>query len=107
MLETLDANHDIIQAIYTLGVPLINDREFIYLENRKHLPDGTKIVVVFSIPRNDVPVPSGCVRGTIVASGFVISPLSKEPGKETCKCMYLVQVDPAGWIPVWYHFKTT
>jgi hypothetical protein len=91
----LDEDHDVVHCIYKIDAPLLSDREFIYVESRREfkLVDGTadgpvigdvKTIFVFS-PTAEVcePVPifSGCVRGDIINSGFVIIKLAEKEEK--------------------------
>jgi len=113
VVESPDKDHDIIHCRYSLDTPLVSDREFVYLENRRRYDDGKIVVLAFSIPREDIALLPGCVRGEVVTTGFVIVPSrptesEKKVLEETesknefwCEVTYVVQVDPKGWLPTW------
>jgi len=114
VVEMIDERHEVIYAAYSTGVQLIvSPRDFIYLEGRRQMDDGTNMIACFSIERDDVPPVKGHVRGHIFESGWVISPVQPSPedikqaglGKvstnEWCEAMFLARVDVKGWIPTW------
>jgi len=98
ILHSFDEDHDIIYIRYTAGVPLVSDRDFVYLENRKQLDDGTKLLVGYSVEDPDDKHTSDCVRGVVHVSGYAMRP-GKEPG--TIEVLYQLQIDPKGWLPIW------
>eukprot|EP01130_Rhizamoeba_saxonica_P013155 TRINITY_DN557_c0_g1_i1.p1 TRINITY_DN557_c0_g1~~TRINITY_DN557_c0_g1_i1.p1 ORF type:complete len:199 (-),score=28.37 TRINITY_DN557_c0_g1_i1:101-697(-) len=61
----------------------------------KRETENSTYCVAASVQHDDIPEVSGCVRGTILASGFRITPL-EEGG---CRVTYIIQVDLGGWLP--------
>jgi len=55
------------------------------------------LVSVNSVADDEQNVPIGTVRGRILQAGWLIQPLSEK--EDACTVTYIVQVDPAGWIP--------
>ncbi len=45
IVAEIDENHDLIHAKYTTGTSLISQREFLYLETRTILEDGSRQVL--------------------------------------------------------------
>jgi len=77
-----------------LGVFLLANREFIFLENRTYSEQDGYVVACITVPY-DYPVVIGFVRGEMLPSGWVV----KEIEPNVCEVTYIAQVDPKGWIP--------
>jgi len=97
VVECFDNNHQILHSRYSLDAPLVRDREFVFLETFKEYEDGSIVVCCFSVERDDVPPLPTCVRGEMILSGWIITPLRTDC--EVCDVTYVVHVDPKGWIP--------
>jgi START domain len=104
--ERAPLSADVAVARYSMGVPFVSDREFLWLEVVRDydIVDGQKdvrVVQVFSVEEDDgrQPPPSGVVRGKVISSGWVISRDRDAP--EKILLVYLVQMDVCGWIPKW------
>ncbi|KAI8894979.1 hypothetical protein BC833DRAFT_187770 [Globomyces pollinis-pini] len=102
---------------YTMGIPLVSDRVFLYLERRKKVQvqilaeDGSistknAYVVVLnsleddgslvstSIPKETFIVENGTVHGKLYDTGYLI--MEHNNGSFVS---YVVQADPCGWLP--------
>jgi len=97
IIEELDGDHGIVLSLYTAGVPLIAEREFLFLESRTTTEDGVYMITAFSVERDDVPNPyfKSAVRAITINSGSYI----KRIDDEHAWVAYVVQIDPKGWIP--------
>uniref|UniRef100_A0A0D6R6K5 START domain-containing protein n=1 Tax=Araucaria cunninghamii TaxID=56994 RepID=A0A0D6R6K5_ARACU len=84
--------------------PLFKNREFIVYERRETMDDGTFVVGVASVPneiaKGLLPKSRGkkLVRGLLLQSGWVIEAMEQS---NSCMVTYVVQMDPAGWLPKW------
>ena len=47
--HSYDSDCDIVYIRYTAGVPLIRDRDFVYLETRRKFEDGMQGILAFSL----------------------------------------------------------
>jgi len=112
VVEHIDETHEILYAIYSAGIILISNRDFLYLESRRHDEDGTKLIICFSVERDDVPEVEGNVRAHIFYSGWILKPYKPTPqerkkfkyGSESetwCDCLFIGQIDVRGWVPAW------
>jgi len=109
IVKTFDHNHEIIYALYGSGMIFVAKRDFCYLEARKHLDNGGKLIACLSVNRPDeCPEVDGVVRGHIFHSGWVLKPITPTPeeAKESncdqwSHATFLAQVDLKGWIPTW------
>jgi len=106
VVREYDKNHVILHAVYSTGVILVSNRDFCYLEARRHYEDGTKILACFSIEDPECPEIEGNVRGHIFYSGWVLKPfnppkeeIQKDGSSEWCDASFLGQIDLKGWIP--------
>ncbi|KAK9830896.1 hypothetical protein WJX81_002723 [Elliptochloris bilobata] len=65
---------------YSLGVPMMKDRDFVYCEVRQQAPGGLYIIYGESLSDEeaaqvkDVPAVKGVVRGKMGCSGWVVAP---------------------------------
>jgi len=107
VVQKLDERHDIICTVYSTNVPLVYDREFLFIECRPSRDkDGTQYLITFSIDANKLglavpePLYPGVVRGWVTRGGMKIEPL---PGEQQplCKVTWIIATDPRGWIPQW------
>jgi len=108
ILERVDDDNDIIFFRSAASRFLFRDREYVILQSRRVLKDGTHIIASFSIPRNEIDhmhqktfamnVP--CRRGLILTSGWIIKPIgthtTKTTGKTFSSVTNLIQIDPKG-----------
>ncbi|CAL9762921.1 unnamed protein product [Musa acuminata subsp. burmannicoides] len=79
--------------------PLFKKREFVVYERRESLDDGTLVVAVASLPHEIAaglqPKNGNAIRGLLLQSGWVVEKLEDD----SCVVTYVVQLDPAGWLP--------
>ncbi|KAM7264958.1 hypothetical protein ACFE04_002641 [Oxalis oulophora] len=82
--------------------PLFKNREFIVYERRETMEDGTLVVAVASLPKEIAaglqPKQNNAIRGLLLQSGWVVEKLEDD----SCMVTYVVQLDPAGWVPKWF-----
>jgi len=95
-IKTFDRDHHIYSARFKLGF-MIWDRDFAWYCLDTNLSDGTYVSTGKSIVTTDYPEVSGCVRGEIRASGYIVQPIKDKT--DECRVIYLVQTDPKGWLP--------
>ncbi|XP_022723814.1 stAR-related lipid transfer protein 5, partial [Durio zibethinus] len=80
--------------------PLFRKREFIVYERRETMEDGTLVVAVASLPKEIaaglLPKQNNAIRGLLLQSGWVVEKLED---LNSCIVTYVVQLDPAGWLP--------
>ncbi|GMI93930.1 hypothetical protein like AT5G49800 [Hibiscus trionum] len=83
--------------------PLFRKREFIVYERRETMEDGTLVVAVASLPKEIaaglLPKQNNAIRGLLVQSGWVVEKLED---LNSCVVTYVVQLDPAGWLPKYF-----
>jgi hypothetical protein len=93
VIRSFDKDHDVIYIRYTTGVPLMSDRDFVYLENRKQLEDGVRLIVGYSVEVcivtytiimiykvDEAPPKSECVRGTVHFSVCIYNTVTNVQG---------------------------
>lgn len=103
-IKDLHENLNIIRLRFSeSSKPLFKNREFIVYERRETMEDGTLVIAVASLPneivRGLLPKSRGkFVRGLLIQSGWVIEGLEQN---NSCMVTYVVQLDPAGWLPKW------
>ncbi|KAL5704784.1 hypothetical protein ACHQM5_023160 [Ranunculus cassubicifolius] len=82
--------------------PLFKNREFIVYERRETMDDGTLVVAVASLPKEIAsglhPKGTNAIRGLLLQSGWVVEELEDS----SCMVTYVVQLDPAGWLPKFF-----
>lgn len=82
--------------------PLFKNREFIVYERRETMDDGTLVVAVASLPKEIAaglhPKGDNAIRGLLLQSGWVVEELEDN----SCIVTYVVQLDPAGWLPKFF-----
>ncbi|KAE8680850.1 endoglucanase 25-like [Hibiscus syriacus] len=83
--------------------PFFRRREFIVYERRETMEDGTLVVAVASLPKEIaaglLPKQNNAIRGLLVQSGWVVEKLED---LNSCVVTYVVQLDPAGWLPKFF-----
>ncbi|RZC63891.1 hypothetical protein C5167_025707 [Papaver somniferum] len=102
-IKDLGENLSIISLRYGDGSkPLFKNREFIVYERRETMDDGTLVVAVASLPKEIAaglyPKRSNAIRGLLLQSGWVVERFEKD----SCMVTYVVQLDPAGWLPKFF-----
>jgi len=104
-IHRFDENSYIYYVNYDFGIPLVAPRDFVLLEVRDILPDGTLCSCSVSVSdefadelAHKKHLETGSVRGKVLVSGWVVKPLS---GGDTpsCEASFLVQIDCKGLIP--------
>ncbi|GAB4847421.1 hypothetical protein Ancab_026478 [Ancistrocladus abbreviatus] len=102
-IKDLEDNLSIIRLCFGDGSkhPFKN-REFIVYERRETMDDGTLVVAVASLPKQIAaglyPKQNRAIRGLLLQSGWVVEKLEDS----SCMVTYVVQLDPAGWLPKWF-----
>jgi len=113
-LQDIDADHEILYAHYRTGVPLVSDRDFVYLEGRIHEENGRKVVAGLSVEHPAGGLVSGRVRAHVYHTGWSIVPVDAPTKEEKlaagyseseegpwCYITFIACVDLKGWIPAW------
>jgi len=98
-VQLVDEDHEILYSRYTTGIPLIAEREFVFLESRRALKNGQYLIIDFSIDdevSSSVPNHPGSVRGELVRGGMQITPIDDQ----SCDVGFIVGANPKGWIPL-------
>ncbi|EXB36886.1 hypothetical protein L484_016491 [Morus notabilis] len=100
-IKDLEENLSIIRLRFGDNAkPLFRNREFIVYERRETMEDGTLVVAVASLPKEIAaglePKQNNAIRGLLLQSGWVVEQLE---GDDSCMVTYVVQLDPAGWLP--------
>eukprot|EP01018_Ginkgo_biloba_P025012 Gb_27818 [translate_table: standard] len=102
-IKDLHENLSIIRLTFSdSSKSLFKNREFIVYERRETMDDGTLVVAVASLP-NEIaagllPKRNKLIRGLLIQSGWVVEKLEQN---NACMVTYVVQLDPAGWLPKW------
>ncbi|WCJ41968.1 Polyketide cyclase/dehydrase and lipid transport superfamily protein [Euphorbia peplus] len=99
-IKDLEDNLSIIRLRFgDNSKPLFRNREFIVYERRETMEDGTLVVAVASLPKEIAaglqPKQNNSIRGLLLQSGWVVEKLEDD----SCMVTYVVQLDPAGWLP--------
>lgn len=99
-IKALSNNLSIIHLRFgDAAKPLFKNREFIVYERRETMDDGTLVVAVASLPKEIAaglqPKRNNSIRGLLLQSGWVVEKLEDD----SCIVTYVVQLDPAGWLP--------
>ncbi|KAL4655174.1 hypothetical protein ACB092_01G431900 [Castanea dentata] len=102
-IKDLEDNLSIIRLRFgDSSKPLFRNREFIVYERRETMEDGTLVVAVASLPKEIAaglhPKQNNAIRGLLLQSGWVVEKLEDD----SCLVTYVVQLDPAGWLPKWF-----
>jgi len=81
----------------TAKIMIVSARDFIVLLTMNQLEDGSLLLVVASVDKNEMmPETKGVVRGFLEIGGWLLKPI--EDGTKT-ECTYLTEVDLKGSIP--------
>jgi len=107
VLEKLDDDHQIIFSRHRVKTSPFKHREMVYMQSTLSASGGTKVLLSFSVPRDDVvhirlPMRGSCVRERMLYSGWIITPigsLSSEKPKLYSEVTFIYQVDPKGLVP--------
>ncbi|XP_022895617.1 START domain-containing protein 10 [Olea europaea var. sylvestris] len=99
-IKNLEENLSIIRLRFgEKSKPLFRNREFIVYERHETMDDGTLVVAVASLPKEIAaglhPKQNNAIRGLLLQSGWVVEKLEDD----SCIVTYIVQLDPAGWLP--------
>jgi len=99
--KILERITDDIKVVYrNYSAPYgVTPREFIVLNAKSVLPDGTFLSYGRSINHKEGRYDSRYVRGFVPVSGFIVRPIKGEPNK--CHCIRMAMLDPKGMIPPW------
>lgn len=90
----------ILHMVYQTSNSLVNDREFLILEEKKCSKEGSHMILRFSIeaeklqPSIDISPNPNFVLGQMLESGCILIPSSNS--EETCELIILNQVDLKG-----------
>jgi len=88
-----------VYAEFEVFRPIISNRDFVWYAVDSLLPNGIYVSLGRSMKSSFYPEKPGRVRGTILASGYVVEPIPGDPNSS--KVYYVAQVDPRGWVPAW------
>ena len=84
---------------------IVPDRDFIWDQVALRLPTGSVLIAGKSVDDeevSDVPSPKGHVRGSVLTSGYYITPRWSQDGEmEGSQIAFVVQADPKGALPAW------
>ncbi|XP_020518968.1 PCTP-like protein isoform X2 [Amborella trichopoda] len=102
-IKDLNENLSIIRLRFgDASKRLFKNREFIVYERRETMDDGTLVVAVASLPKEIAaglqPERNNSIRGLLLQSGWVVEKLQDD----SCRVTYVVQLDPAGWLPKFF-----
>ncbi|KAJ7967908.1 PCTP-like protein [Quillaja saponaria] len=100
-IKDLEDNLSIIRLRFgDNSKPFFRNREFIVYERRETMEDGTLVVAVASLPKEMAaglyPKQNNAISGLLLQSGWVVEKLEDV---HACMVTYVVQLDPAGWLP--------
>eukprot|EP01016_Furgasonia_blochmanni_P039974 TRINITY_DN5043_c0_g1_i5.p2 TRINITY_DN5043_c0_g1~~TRINITY_DN5043_c0_g1_i5.p2 ORF type:complete len:145 (-),score=30.59 TRINITY_DN5043_c0_g1_i5:223-657(-) len=95
LLETLDKETDIIWE-KVKGKLVVSARDYVVVNHRLTLADGTIISSGHSIDYPKRPVGPDSVRANVILAAWIFIPLPEQNGS---KAIYVFQVDPKGMIP--------
>jgi len=97
-VEDINSNIKVIHSTYQAVYPVWN-REFVAVRSWIEEADGTCISWGTSVNHPKFPEPKEHVRGVLLVSGWVASPIPGEPDKSFCT--RVVRLDTKGYIPIW------
>ncbi len=97
VIDKITDNIHVAYSKFKIPVPFISDRDFISLRMVWELEDGSFIICVSSINREDVPFYPKYVRG----SSHSYIHCKKVEGRSNCvKVVSVDHINPRGWIPI-------
>eukprot|EP01123_Difflugia_compressa_P003898 TRINITY_DN15214_c0_g1_i1.p1 TRINITY_DN15214_c0_g1~~TRINITY_DN15214_c0_g1_i1.p1 ORF type:complete len:213 (+),score=34.63 TRINITY_DN15214_c0_g1_i1:87-725(+) len=101
LVERIDPNNDVTISLYTTGVPLVADREFLIHESRGKFGENYYIAS-YSVERDDHPAPyyPNAVRGKLLRGGFWVEPMTTPDSTPLSRVTWVSAVDPQGDIPL-------
>lgn len=96
--------HALLHGTFRLPA-IVPDRDFIWDQVALRLPTGSVLIAGKSVDDeevSDVPSPKGHVRGSVLTSGYYITPRWSQDGEmEGSQIAFVVQADPKGALPAW------
>lgn len=92
--KQFDETHQILQFKFKSPAMMVSNRDFVMARAVRTFPDGSILSNHVSVVYPGVDEVRGFVRGDVFASGYHIVPTA-----DGCTCVYVVQIDPKGWIP--------
>merc|ERR1711879_283834 len=95
VVQQLDDSHQVLHFKFKSPSMVASNRDFVMARSVRENEDGSISANHVSVEHPDVPAEKGFVRGEIDVSGYYIVPT----GENSCKCYYVVQLDPKGWLP--------
>uniref|UniRef100_A0A8R1DPY4 START domain-containing protein 10 n=1 Tax=Caenorhabditis japonica TaxID=281687 RepID=A0A8R1DPY4_CAEJA len=96
----INPNNDV--CYYSLNsFPPIRPRDFV-MQRSWLETDNDRLICSHSICHEDYPPAKGCIRATVLLSGYLIKP--KESG---CEVIYISHSDPKGKLPTWLVNRVT
>jgi hypothetical protein len=95
VIETIDEHHRVCHLKFKSPSFAVSNRDFILAYADRKNEDGTYQVSAVSTTHDKGDECKGFVRGEIFSSGYYIKPI----GDKECECIYIVQLDPKGWVP--------
>eukprot|EP00339_Tiarina_fusa_P019994 CAMPEP_0117036446 /NCGR_PEP_ID=MMETSP0472-20121206/25820_1 /TAXON_ID=693140 ORGANISM="Tiarina fusus, Strain LIS" /NCGR_SAMPLE_ID=MMETSP0472 /ASSEMBLY_ACC=CAM_ASM_000603 /LENGTH=177 /DNA_ID=CAMNT_0004746211 /DNA_START=8 /DNA_END=538 /DNA_ORIENTATION=+ len=93
VIAELDDKHQVLHFKFKSPSMVASNRDFVMARSVRVNDDGSIAANHVSIEHPDCGEQKGYVRGEIDVSGYYIVPT----GENSCKCYYVVQLDPKGW----------
>ncbi|XP_071847958.1 rho GTPase-activating protein 7-like isoform X4 [Apostichopus japonicus] len=98
VVETLENNSEVFQYVVNSMAPHPSRDYCVVRSWRTNLPKGACVLVSTSVEHDDAPLIGG-VRGTVLASRFLIEPC----GSGRSKLTYICRIDTKGRTTEWYN----
>jgi len=95
VIQDIDETHQVIHFQFKSPSMMVTNRDFVMARAVRRLEDGTILSNHRSVVHPDCGDCKGFVRGDVFESGYYIKP----NGNGGCTVVYVVQIDPKGWIP--------
>jgi len=99
ILQQISEDLQVVQRKYRAPSSLIAPRDFVAINGRWQSPTGEMYIYGSSINHKEDRVTSNYVRGYVMVTGFIFSPI--EGDQNSCRCTRILQLDPKGMIPAW------